>query len=1396
MKKYTGKNRSARYLIALAVAFSAIATTPAQAADRQLSCGSGTYTVTDAGVLTTAQSCTGDLVIDSSVVQIGPDAFYVNPHSITSLTIPDSVLSVGQRSFANTTAQVINIGSGLTSIGENGFGSGSIREFNVSAGNTIFSSASGVLFNKNKTTLIHYPAGKVNTSYTIPNGVTEIGSPAFYGGLYLQSVIIPDSVTTLSPAFQQNHSLRTVTLGSGISEIPGGAFYNNFGAGITEIIFSSSTNLKKIARSAFVGARWKSLVVPEGVETIEADAFAENIYLIDLRLPLTTTTLSNQALVSTTQLTKVCYLGTNTAVLRAIVASGKTVGCVSTPNAPTITATNPGSTSIDVAFTPGADNGLAITNYEYSLNGNSYIPFDPVTTNSPLVITGLTSYAPYTIRLKAVNSLGASAASSPATATLSLTFNSGSGDIACGTNGYFTMANFEVTSSSNCTGAVTIPAGTTSFGDYAFEGSGVTSINIPNSVTQIGMAVFRGATSLTTATFESGSTLTSIGSAAFERTAIASITLPESLTFLGNYVFWSNSALISITIPAGVTALYENSFAYITTLTSVTLPDTLTMIESETFKGATALASLIIPTSVSDIGANAFLDTSSLTTYSYCGTVSADGLTAAGLGGKTKSCTSPVTFNCSGGGTYTVINGLLENMYSGNCSGAVVLDSSVTQINYGTYVPEGVTSIAIPSTTTVIGYQPFTGGAAITAINVDAANPNYKSVDGILYNKSGTTLVQYPAAKTGSSFTIPSGVTDIGYYAFSCVNFLESVTIPDHVLTANYIDRINGCSGGGNISEFLIAPGNPNYSSINGVIFNKNATTILAYPSNKPGANYVMPSTVTTVSTQAFSYSKDQQLQSITLSPNLTKIETYSFISLNLLALNIPASVTTIDNLGLWSTQSVTVDPASTNYSMDDGVLYNYSKSQLVYYPSGGTRNSFTIPSTVTEIATYGISNPPSSLERLALGSNLASVGSYNYVYLLKYLSISEDTAFNFNDLYFSNLISVNYCGTNATTIANIDAKLSSWNNATRVCLSTPAFTLSTAANSAEVGAAFSGYTINSTGGAIASYEISPSISNTPGLSFDSQTGLISGTPTNDASSITYVITGTNLVGTTSQNFSITVDPALTVPAFTISSATENATAGTAITGFTVNSTGGAIASYSISPAIENGLSFNSATGLISGTPTNSATSRVYTITGTNRVGSTSVTFTIQVARSAAQIAAELEAQRVAAAAEAKRLADLAAEAKRIADAAAEAKRIADEAEAKRIADAAAAEAKRIADEAEAKRIADAAAAEAKRVADAAEAKRLADLAAEAKRVAEQAAEAKRRADAATEAKRLADEVAKAKAKAQLDAQRAALTGTKKVSTITKVSPKKAIVKLINLKPGTKVSITIKIGKK
>ena len=484
------------------------------------------------------------------------------------------------------------------------------------------------------------------------------------------------------------------------------------------------------------------------------------------------------------------------------------------------------------------------------------------------------------------------------------------------------------------------------------------------------------------------------------------------------------------------------------------------------------------------------------------------------------------TFNCSGGGTYTVDSGVISDMYSGNCVGAVVLDSSVTRINYATYVISTVTSITIPATTATIEVQPFIGGSGITAINVDAANPNFKSVNGILYNKTGTTLIQYPQAKTGDSFTVPAGVTTIGNYAFSCAIYLHSVTIPDAVTDADNIDRINGCNENG-ISEYIVGSGNANYSSIDGVIFDKAATTILAYPANKSGASYVMPSSVTAIRNQALGYSNGRKLESITLSPNLTTIDTYSFSNLYLPTLNIPASVTTISPLGLWTVGAVTVDPGNTSFSAEDNVLFNFNKTKLVYYPSGNTRQSYTIPSTVTQLETYSISNPGNSLERLVIGSALTSVGSWNGAYNLKYLTISGDTTYDFGSLYFGNLISVSYCGSNATTISNIDAKLSSWNNATRICATNPAFTISASSESVAVGTAITGYTIASTGGAITRYSISPSISNTPGLSFSTSTGRISGTPTTAAAARTYIVTAINSESTATRNFTLTVTAAV-----------------------------------------------------------------------------------------------------------------------------------------------------------------------------------------------------------------------------------------------------------------------------
>jgi hypothetical protein len=143
-------------------------------------------------------------------------------------------------------------------------------------------------------------------------------------------------------------------------------------------------------------------------------------------------------------------------------------------------------------------------------------------------------------------------------------------------------------------------------------------------------------------------------------------------------------------------------------------------------------------------------------------------------------------------------------------------------------------------------------------------------------------------------------------------------------------------------------------------------------------------------------------------------------------------------------------------------------------------------------------------------------------------------------------------------------------------------------------------------------------------------------------------------------------EPPLASPAFTLSSSTETANAASAILGYAVNSTGGAIASYSISPSIGNGLSFSTSTGLITGTPTSQASAVTYTVTATNVSGFSTATFTLTVnpdpaiAIAIAEAEAAAEAARVAAAAEAARVA-AAAEAARVAAANAEAARKAKE---------------------------------------------------------------------------------------------------------------------------------------
>lgn len=149
-------------------------------------------------------------------------------------------------------------------------------------------------------------------------------------------------------------------------------------------------------------------------------------------------------------------------------------------------------------------------------------------------------------------------------------------------------------------------------------------------------------------------------------------------------------------------------------------------------------------------------------------------------------------------------------------------------------------------------------------------------------------------------------------------------------------------------------------------------------------------------------------------------------------------------------------------------------------------------------------------------------------------------------------------------------------------------------------------------GGPVTSYSISPALPT--GLYFDTTRGEISGIPTQNIGNTSFTITATNTAGNAQHNISIQVVSTASSPNnFTYSSADNNYSRNIKITTLTPSIQGGNVTSYSISPTLPTGLSFNPLTGVISGTPTVSSADQTYTITATNSGGTDTFAMTIEV---------------------------------------------------------------------------------------------------------------------------------------------------------------------------------------
>src|ERR1700677_4903587 len=150
--------------------------------------------------------------------------------SVTTLTLGTNLASIGDQAFTYCVSLTnVAIPASTTSFGEGVFADcGNLTNITVDPANPKYSSAYGVLFDKQKTTLVEFPAGQTG-SYTIPVGVPNIAAQAFYEDPNLTSLIIPNSVVNIgSDAFEGCPNLTTVTIGTGVTNISDFAFAYSF----------------------------------------------------------------------------------------------------------------------------------------------------------------------------------------------------------------------------------------------------------------------------------------------------------------------------------------------------------------------------------------------------------------------------------------------------------------------------------------------------------------------------------------------------------------------------------------------------------------------------------------------------------------------------------------------------------------------------------------------------------------------------------------------------------------------------------------------------------------------------------------------------------------------------------------------------------------------------------------------------------------------------------------------------------------------------------------------------------------------------------------------------------------------------------------------------------------
>ena len=482
-----------------------------------------------------------------------------------------------------------------------------------------------------------------------------------------------------------------------------------------------------------------------------------------------------------------------------------------------------------------------------------------------------------------------------------------------------------------------------SFGDYKahpltyaknlyLNGSLVTELVIPDSVTNIGDKAFFGCNSLTSVVIPDS--VTSIGEYAFSGcNSLANIVIPDSVTSIGGRAFYECGSLTSIAIPKNVTSIEYGTFGFCRSLTSIVIPDGVNSIGGSAFQGCSGLMSIVIPDGVTSIEYGTFEGCSSLKSI-----VIPDSVT---------SIDGHAFWGCSSLTNIVIPNGMtsIEDETFSHCKSLtnIVIPDSVTSIGAWAFQGcSGLTSIVIPENVTSIGDRAFgecydlccvynNSNIPLTLGSDDNGCVAYYaniivSADGSVQYRDGNDET-YVITDDKFMFRIRNGqYTLISYFGTE-----ETVTLPRDI--------------GGNSYDIYSMGG------VRNVIIPDGMTSITwgAFSECSSLTSIVIPDSVTSIGSSAFSGCSS--LTSIVIPDSVMSIGNSAFSECSsLTSIVIPDSVTNIGESSFSGCNNVVFElsGSNTNFIFENGILWSKDYSRIHYISSDVT--SVEIPDGVTSI--------------------------------------------------------------------------------------------------------------------------------------------------------------------------------------------------------------------------------------------------------------------------------------------------------------------------------------------------------------------------------------------------------------------------------------------------------------